>query len=131
MWNSDFGIFRKVKTTSLGNCFFSALHVSGKLSFKSESDARSKIVQRIHEDFCMFHIYEWYMGGRTTYKDFIAHIAKLEKDRTWAKSVDIYMAAVALRVDIVSINEAFQEMKSEIIRPLMDKALLKHVPAVR
>ena len=40
MWNSDFGILRKVKTTALGNCFFFALHVSGQLSFKSESDAR-------------------------------------------------------------------------------------------
>ena len=131
MWNSDLGIFRKVRTTALGNCFFSALHTSEKLSFKSESNARSKIVQKNSEDFYIFHIYEWYMGGGTMYKDFIEDIARLEKDRTWVNSVDIYMTAVALRVDIVSIIEPFQEIKSETMRPLMDKALLKHVPGVR
>ena len=41
------------------------------------------------------------------YKDFIAHIAKLEKDLTWVNSVDIYMTAVTLRVDIVSIIKVF------------------------
>ena len=116
----------------LGTVFF----LPSMLVESCPSNPKVMLVPRLYKEYmkifvCSISMNGTWAEGGTTYKDFIAHIAKLEKDRTWAKSVDIYMAAVALRVDIVSINEAFQEMKSEIIRPLMDKALLKHVPAVR
>ena len=44
--HDEMGIFRKVETTALGNCFFSALYISGKFSFTSERDARSKVVKK-------------------------------------------------------------------------------------
>ena len=124
LWKNRYGAFTKIQTSSTGNCFFSALSLGGL--FDSEGEARREVVRLIKEDeHLFFRIYDWHKG-RANLDEFRTHLCKLQMDRTWASDVDIFMSAVALKVDIISINE----FDSSICRPLVDKHMFRHVPAL-
>jgi hypothetical protein len=124
LWKNRYGVFTKIQTSSTGNCFFSALSLGGL--FDSEGEARSEVVRLIKEDeHLFFRIYDWHKG-RANLDEFRTHLCKLQMDRTWASDVDIFISAVALKVDIISINE----FDSSICRPLADKHIFRHIPAL-
>ena len=124
IWKNKHGEFKKIATTSTGNCFFSALTRGGL--FNSEDEARSEVVRLVKlDEFLFYQIYEWHKG-QATLDGFRVHLDELAKDKTWASDVDIFITAVALMVDIISINE----FDNSICRPLMNQGLIKRVPGV-
>ena len=104
-WTNKYGVFKKNKTTTAGNCFFSSLLASKLFDFQCEEDARRILVERIRNDeFLYFSVWKWHVG-RGTQSDYRKHVEKLSLSGTWAKDCDLYFAAIAYKVDLISINE--------------------------
>jgi hypothetical protein len=132
VWESQHGKFKISKTTSEGNCFFSALFKAG-LGFKSEVEARASLVQAIKDDeFLYFHIWNFIVHGKISndhglMNGFRDHVKLLAMNGTWARTCDIYMAAVAFKVDLVSIHKT----SDTVIRPMNYSHLFKYVDGLK
>ena len=132
LWESQHGKFKILKTTSEGNCFFSALFKAG-LGFKSEVEARASLVQAIKDDeFLYFHIWNFIVHGKISndhglMNGFRDHVKLLAMNGTWARTCDIYMAAVAFKVDLVSIHKT----SDTVIRPMNYSHLFKYVDGLK
>ena len=67
-----------------------------------------------------------YKDGNVTLQLFNRHLEKLGTNNIWVLSIDLYMTAVALEVDLVSIND----FDDSVITALMDPYLFRAVPAL-
>lgn len=132
--SNKFGRFKIFKTTYMGNCFFSALFLSEMFDVPSEEAVRDQLVEIVNSDEHLdFEIWDFYWFGETSARPanalqkFRKHVERLALYSTWVDSSDLYLAAVAFRMDLISINQ----LDESIVRPWMNNSLYRKLPVVK
>ena len=62
-WTNKYGVFKKHKTTTAGNCFFSSLLAIKLFDFQCKEDSCRILVERIRNDeLVYFSVWKWHVG---------------------------------------------------------------------